>query len=263
VAWAPDGRSLATLGGDALDDCRIEIWDTSTLKKTQTLTGSRIKFRNTAALAWSPDGHSLACAAREIQVWNLAAPGAPRSLSQSGRTGDEAEQLFLEWSPDSGSLAALECRQTMGHEAILTGWDLKSGRQRFSWKRPYEFSYLRTPIAWSPDGKRFAWGGPKPGVWNVSASTEEFPIAGHAAPVVDVAWSADGSRMISRAEIFGGFRPNFELKVWDAIERQEILMLRGPMAGWSVAPGFAALASRPGRGSDPGDVLVWDLIPRN
>ena len=160
------------------------------------------------------------------------------------------------------TLAVLECRQTMGHEAVLTGWDLTTGKERFSWKRPYEFSYLRAPIAWSPDGKRLAWGGPKPSVWNVGSSTEEFPIAGHGAPVVDLSWSADGGRLISRAEIFGGFRPSFELKVWDAAEHQEILMLRGPMAGWITAPGFGALASLPGRGSDPGNVLVWELAPR-
>ena len=29
-----------------------------------------------------------------------------------------------------------------------------------------------------------------------------------------------------------------------------------------VAPGFQALASPPGVGSDPGDVVVWDLGPR-
>ena len=160
------------------------------------------------------------------------------------------------------SLAALECRQTMGHEAVLTAWEVASGKQRFSWKRPYEFSYLHSPIAWAPDGKRLAWGGPKPAVWTVGSSTEEFPISGHGAPVVEVAWSDDGARLISRAEIFGGFRRNFELKVWDVAERQEVLMLRGPMAGWTVAPGFGALASPPGRDSDPGDVVVWDLAPR-
>jgi hypothetical protein len=97
----------------------------------------------------------------------------------------------------------------------------------------------------------------------VSSGAQEFPIPGHGAPVVDVSWSDDGRRLITRAETFGGSRSGFELKVWDVADRQEILMLRGPAAGLTVAPGFAALASRPGRGSDPGDVLVWDLSPRD
>ena len=75
VAWSPDGRSLATLSGDTLDDCRIEVWDALTLGKTHSFIGSRISFRNSAGLAWSPDGKSLACAAGAIKVWKLAAPG--------------------------------------------------------------------------------------------------------------------------------------------------------------------------------------------
>jgi hypothetical protein len=68
---------------------------------------------------------------------------------------------------------------------------------------------------------------------------------------------------MTRTEVFGGFTRNFEFKVWDAATAQEIVMLRGPMAGWLVAPGFEALASPPGRGSDPGDVVVWDLGARH
>jgi WD40 repeat protein len=124
-------------------------------------------------------------------------------------------------------------------------------------------SYLHTPLAWSPDGKRIAWGGPgKPGVWNIAAAKEDFALAGHSSPVGDVSWSADGARVISRSEVFGGFTRNFELKVWDAAAGQEILLIRGPMAGWLVAPGFQGLAAPPGTGSDPGDVVVWSVAPR-
>lgn len=263
VAWAPDGRSLATLAGNSLDDSRVDIWDAASGRKTQTLVGGRINFRGAAALAWSPDGGSLACAAETIQVWKLAQPGEPQTLRRAPKTGSEAEQTFLAWSADSHSLAVLECRQTGAHEAVLTAWDLDTGRERFSWKRPYEFSYLHAPIAWSPDGKRLAWGGPKPAVWNVASSSEDFALAGHSAPVVDVAWSADGGRVLSRSEVFTGFTRSFELKVWEAATRQEVVMLRGPMAGWLVAPGFQGLTSPPGRGSDPGDVVAWDLGTRN
>ena len=114
-----------------------------------------------------------------------------------------------------------------------------------------------------PDGKRIAWGGPKPGVWSVASGKQEFPLAGHSAAVGKVEWSTDGRRLLSRCEVFGGFTPNYELKVWDIATQQELFMLRGPMAGWLVAPGFQALASPPGHGSDPGDVVVWVLAPRN
>jgi WD40 repeat protein len=269
VAWAPDGRWLATLAGDSTSDARIDLWDAATAKKLQTLTGDRIGFRDAAALAWSPDGQRLACVAGSIQVWArtplAALPMLPLGVTvrPAPKPGSEADLVFASFSGDSRNLAVLECRHSTGHEATVTAWDLNTRQERFSWTRPYEQSLLHAPLAWSPDGQRLAWGGPGAAVWNVAAGREEFPLAGHGAPVADVAWSPDGRRVLSRCEVYGGFTRNFELKVWDPETGYEVLMLRGPMAGLLVAPGFQALAWPPGRGSDPGDVVVWDVGPRD
>jgi WD40 repeat protein len=263
VAWAPDGRSLASLAGNSRDNAHIDVWDAATGSKTQSFVGGRINVRDAVALSWSPDGGSLAVAGEEIRVWKLDRAAEPRALRRSSKAGTDGEQTFLAWSPDSRGLAVLDCRQTAGHQAVVTAWDVESGQERFTWTRPYEFSYLRAPIAWSPDGNRLAWGGPSPAVWNVATSREEFELAGHSTPVVEVEWSADGRRIVSRSEVFGGFSRSFELKVWDATTAREVLLLRGPMAGWQVAPGFQGLAPPPGLGSDPGDVIVWDLGPRS
>jgi WD40 repeat protein len=261
VAWSPDGRSLATLSEDVTSDAQIDIWDTATGHKNQTIAAGRFHFRGTASLAWSPDGRSLAFGGQPVRVWKLALPLLPLTLGQPPKGAPEAE-TFLDWSADSRSLAILECRRTGGHEQVLTGWDMTTAKEQFRWVRPYDYSSLHAPIAWSPDGKWIAWGGPKPAVMNVVTAKEEFPIAGHSAPVFDVAWSPDGRRVISRSEVIGPFTRSFELKVWDVAAAQEVLMLRGPMAGWRVASGFHALSSPPGMGSDPGDVAVWDLTPR-
>jgi WD40 repeat protein len=262
VAWAPDGQSLATLGAGSNADARIDVWEAASGRKTRSIAAGKVNFHRAAALVWSPDGRSLAFAGEAVQVWKLALPWLPLTLRQPVKSGPDAELTFLAWSADSRSLAVLDCRNTPGHQQTLTAWDLTTGKERFRWTRPYEFSYLHSPLAWSPDGKRLVWGGPKPGVWNVASGMEEFPIAGHSAAVGDVEWSPDGRRVLSRCEISGGFTPNFEFKVWDAATQQEMFMLRGPKAGWRVAPGFQALASPPGRGSDAGDVVVWDLAPR-
>jgi WD40 repeat protein len=263
VSWAPDGRALATLSGDTTSEAQIDIWDAATGRKNQSIAAGRVNVRGVAALAWSPDGRSMAFAGQPVRVWKLALPWLPLTLRQpSGRIPD-ADLAFLDWSADSRSLALLECRQIQGRDQILIGWDMTTAKERFRWVRPYEYSSLRAPIAWSPDGKRLAWGGTKPVVMNLEKSNEEFPLAGHSAAVFDVAWSSDGRRVISRSEVIGPFTRGFELKVWDSATSQEILMLRGPMAGWRPAPGFQALSSPPGAGSDPGDVVVWDLSSRN
>jgi WD40 repeat protein len=260
VAWAPDGRSLATL---ARENGQVDLWDVATSRKTRTLKGGHIPTRGAAALAWSPDGRSLALAGEAVGVWKLALPDVPVILRPPPKGGSGPNQTFLAWSADSTSLAVLECRHSPGHEAALTAWDFPSGRERFHWTRPFEYSELHTPIAWSPDGRRMAWGGPKPAVWNVAESREEFPLSGHSHAVIDVGWSADGRRVWSRSEAFvNAFTSSFELKVWDSATAQEVLMIRGPMAGWLVAPGFLALASPPGKGSDAGNVIVWDLGAR-
>jgi WD40 repeat protein len=263
VAWAPDGQSLATLAGDSVDNSRIDIWDAATGQKKQTLKGAKLSSRGAVALAWSPDGRSLACSAEATQVWKLGFPWLPLTLKRSRKAESEADQTFLAWSADNKNLASLECRHSSTHEAVLTAWDLETGQERLIWTRPYEFAYLLAPLAWSPDSKRLAWGGPTPAVWNAASGKEEYPLAGHSTAVVDVQWSSDGRRVLSRSEVFLFSTRHFELKVREAETGQEVLMLRGPMAGWLVAPGFQALASPPGRGSDPGDVIVWDLGARN
>jgi WD40 repeat protein len=263
VCWSHDGRSLATLSGDLISDARIEISDSATGRKKQTFSAGRINFRGSVGLTWSPDGRSLAFAGQPVKVWKLDAPGLPLTLRQPPRGGPEADASFMDWSSDGRSLTLLECFHAEGHQQILTSWDMTTAKERFRWARPGDSSSLHAPIAWSPDGKRLAWGGPKPVVMNVETSQEEFPLAGHSAAVFDVAWSPDGRRVVSRSEVIGPFTRSFELKVWDTATAQEVLMLRGPMAGWRVAPGFRALSSPPGMGSDPGDVVVWDLGTRN
>jgi WD40 repeat protein len=262
LAWAPDGRQLATYSAAPASPGRVDLWAWAAAdpRRVRSLDAPRVTIRDAADLAWSPDSKRLACAtAAGLRIWTLARPEVPVTLKAARGSGQEPDQPFLAWSADGRSLALLECFHSSGNEAVVTAWDIETGKARFSWTRPYERSDLGAPLSWSPDGKRIAWGGPGAGVWDVAAGKEAFPLAGHAAPVSEVFWSPDGLRVISRCEVYGGFARNFELKVWDSASGQEILLLRGPMAGWLAAPGLHALASPPGRGSDPGDVLVWDL----
>ena len=77
VSWSPDSRSLATLSGDSIADAQISLWDAATGRKTKSIAAGRVNSRGAAALAWSPDGRSLAFAGQSVQVWKLARPVPP------------------------------------------------------------------------------------------------------------------------------------------------------------------------------------------
>ena len=90
---------------------------------------------------------------------------------------------------------------------------------------------------------------------------EAFTLSGHGAAVTEVEWTADGRRILSRSEVFGGLHPSHELKIWDAESRQEVLMIRGPMAGWRVGPG-SGHSPRPRNGARMPGTWSSGISPR-
>jgi WD40 repeat protein len=267
IAWAPDSQSLATVvqsgvAGTAIAGSRIDIWDVATGRKKQTVSGGELRTHGAAAVAWSPDGHRLASASEPTQVVNLALPSSPRILRRWTGSPYHPPQPFLDWAADSRSLAVLEWRRE-AHKSELTVWDLGTGNERFNLARAYDGNELHAPLALSPDGKRVALGGSQSGVWNVESAKQEFALAAPESIVVEVGWAPNGRRVFSRAEVCDPFVKRFELRVWDAATGREVCVVRGPMAGWLVAPGFHGFASQPDLNTPPDDVIVWDLTVSN
>ncbi len=180
------------------------------------------------------------------------------TLRRSAGSRHGPDRSFLAWAADGRSLAVLECRRAE-HKAELTAWDLATGKERFNLTRAHEGDELHAPLAWSPDGKRAALGGRQSGVWNVDSAKQEFALAVPESIVVEVGWAPDGRRVFGRTDVSDNFVKRFELRVWDAANGREVCVVRGPMAGWLVAPGFHGLASQPDLNTPPDDVLVWDL----
>ena len=147
LAFAPDGGRLATGGADG----RVHLWAVPSYERHATLdcgTGAVV------ALAWSGDGHWLACGAFErsgpasigsISLWDVAAD-APVKLASW--TNQMQYVRGLGFNPNGKILVASGYR-------TMTRWDLENP------KAPREILPElngRDALAFSPDGKWLASG---------------------------------------------------------------------------------------------------------
>ncbi len=127
VAFSPDGRHLASAGGQYGKPGTIMIWDAATGEAIRSWAGHT---RGTTCVAFSPDGTRLASAAGErydqpgeVKLWDPAT--GRQLLCLQGQTFPAWSVAF---SPDGRRLAAA-CGGTSGGRLIgeVLLWDLGAG----------------------------------------------------------------------------------------------------------------------------------------
>jgi WD40 repeat protein/serine/threonine protein kinase len=246
VTFSSDGQRLASASRDGT----INIWDARTGQHVLTLSGHRGAVKS---VAFSPDGQRLASASEargEVRVWNARSGQGLLSLKAF-------EARTVAFSPDGQRLvAAVQASRAEQNKRVYV-WDVVTGRETLSLER--HPTNITCWAIFSLDGKRLFTGDYDNSViaWDATTGEELFTLKGHTTPVLSMAFSPDGNRIVSASGDAINNGKFGEVIVWDLITRQPILTLKGHTdAILDVA--FSPDGQRLATASRDGTVKLWD-----
>jgi WD40 repeat protein/tRNA A-37 threonylcarbamoyl transferase component Bud32 len=245
VAFSPDGRLLASTGGEGT----VKIWDAESGKLLQTLSGHRDRV---SSVAFSPDGRLVASSSKDtlVKLWSSHTGQVVHTLR-----GHAKAVRRVRFSSDGRRVASASWDQAV----IL--WDVEAGVP-LKKLHPHDDEVLG--LAFSPDGHYLASAagmGAKSEVRVADASTgdELFTRRGHTDVTEIVVFSPD-SRCLASVSGHPLGKNRGEVKLWDSVGGQELISLRG-----HLGPPRCVAFSRDGRrlataGWD-GRIILWDASP--
>ncbi len=289
VAFAPDGRLLASAGWDR----RVRLWDPATGDLLHVLEQHHGPVN---AVAFAPDGKSLASGGndRRILLWDLAGLEAqelgrlPQPVSCLAFAADGRFLVSATFRHDeAGEIRRwnVATRQTdavweKAHEAPITGLSLQGDGARLAsggWDGVVRVRDSQTgqvlltfgehhqpvsTVVFSPDGRLLASAAGRLEaegtadvevlLWRADTGRVVRRLRGHSGRIAALAFHPDGDRLASAGR-------DRTVRLWDVSSGQELLRLRGhddPV----IALAFSPDGRLAGGGAD-GTVWVWDGRP--
>jgi WD40 repeat protein len=197
VAFSPDGKLLASGGGELNSPDEVKVWDADTGKHLFSFA----QAKGIHHLAFHPDGRNLAGVVTysdTLKVWDLAerrerfavqAAPRPRRVTYDA----DGRRLFTGSFPD------------------VEVWDAATG-QRLKVLRGHTSDV--GGIACSPDGRRLATCGYDQTVklWDLETGQEVLSLDAHSDGIWGVLFTPNGRRLISCSD-------DQTVKIWDATPR--------------------------------------------
>jgi serine/threonine protein kinase/WD40 repeat protein len=204
LSFSPDGRYLAARYTQDAKPLLVWDWRSGRLVLELPHPGAQLP-----AFAFRPDGQAIAVGgSRRADVYGL--PGGERTKT----VPLDFDPGCLAYEPQDGRTLAV-CGDDTPRLAVL---EADTGRVILTWRPPA----MLYAVAWQPGGSLLAASGRDGAVYpfDVAAQGPRQPLLGHLLEARELAFSPDGSVLVSRAW-------DATTRLWDPHTGTELLRVRG------------------------------------